>query len=220
MKIQQPGKAWGYHFGGDKGTFNDTSVSAFVMMALKDAKLCGIKFDYSKACKGLTAYYQSICTGKHKGIGQYRSIASAPLPRRHSNTAIVLLCRQLMGKRRSNPAIKEGVEYILQEGIKYSTTGRFEDDEGLYYVYYASLGMFQYGGKEWKKWNKMMKPALLKAQIKGGCADGSWPVANDKEIPNYFQKRFSFEKQAGKVYTTTLAILTLEVYYRYSPLFR
>jgi len=211
MGRQHPGRAWGYEM---YGTGNDTSVSAFALMALKDAKLCGVKADYKKAFDGLKAHYKEVCGGEHKGLGSYRNpVGSRP----HSNTGIVLMCRQFMGQKRSHPAVKEGAAYLVNEGVRWKTDGKMPEDEGIYYIYYASLGMFQYGGKEWKKWNKEMKPALVKSQIKGGCANGSWPCANGQEIPGYAQK---FDGYGGKVYTTALAILTLEVYYRYSPLFR
>jgi hypothetical protein len=34
----------------------------------------------------------------------------------------------------------------------------------MYYWYYASLAMHQYGGGAWKRWNERMMPALLKSQ--------------------------------------------------------
>jgi len=211
LDSQHPNMAWGYQMG---GTENDSSVSAFVLMALKDAKVSGIKGDYKKAFDGLEQHYQNnVGSGTHKGIVGYRR----PGQRTHSNSGIAMMCRLLMGKKRSHPSIKEAAEYIITEGTCYKTSGSVKDDEGIYYVYYASLAMFQFGGKKWKEWNKVMKKQLLEAQIKGGCADGSWPCGNNREIPGFRQ---GFEAWAGKVYSTTLAILTLEVYYRYSPLFR
>jgi len=209
---QHSGKAWGYSMA---GSVNDTSVSAFILMALKDAQISGIKADFEKAYKGLRAHYRDVCSGQHKGIGVYRSGYSED--RNHSMTGIVMLCNQFMGMKKTHPTMKESAEYLSREGLKWYTEGRVPTDEGIYYIYYASLAMFQHGGKAWKQWNKVMKEVLLKHQIKGGCADGSWPTANNKEIPGLKQP---FEERVGKVYTTTLAILTLEVYYRYSPLLR
>jgi len=215
LKAQHPGGAWGYPL---RNMVNDTTVSAYIIMALKDAKLSGIKADYSKAFKGFHRHLENVCIGKHKGIGAYRKgwhTGGGVGP--HSATGIAMMCRMFLGAKRDDPAIKEGIKYLSDEGTKWKTSGLIPGDEGIYYVYYTSLGMFQHGGKEWKKWNKQMKPELLKAQIKGGCADGSWPVANAREIPGF---KNWHERLAGKVYATTLTILTLEVYYRYSPLFR
>ena len=48
-----------------------------------------------------------------------------------------------------------------------------------------------------------MTNALLKSQISGGCKDGSWdPIV-------------SYSKRGGRVYTTALGAMTLEVYYRF-----
>jgi hypothetical protein len=53
-----------------------------------------------------------------------------------------------------------------------------------------------------------MKKVLLENQCKGGCPDGSWdPFNADK----YGAQR------AGRVFTTAVGCLSLEIYYRYLP---
>jgi hypothetical protein len=67
--------------------------------------------------------------------------------------------------------------------------------------------MFQVGGEPWKRWNNVVRDAIIGSQNTdaAACARGSWEVNN------------SFYGYAGgRVYTTALAVLTLEVYYRYS----
>ena len=73
-------------------------------------------------------------------------------------------------------------------------------------MYYATLAMFQMGGDYWKKWNESMQRVLLHTQSKGGCADGSWDAAS---APH--------GKAGGRVFTTAIGCLSLEVYYRYLP---
>jgi len=207
LKMQHPNAGWGY---GNPPHGGDTSVSAFILMALKDASISGIKADYDKAFNGFKKYLDAVSVGTHKGLTGYRGPSKG-----HSQTGISMMCRQFMGMKRSNPTMKEAAEWLVNEGPQWET-GRAKYNRGAYYVYYASLGMFQYGGKEWKQWNKEMKTSLLKDQIKGGCADGSWRCANGNEMSD----RHGWETWAGKMYTTTFCILTLEVYYRYSPLLR
>jgi hypothetical protein len=51
---------------------------------------------------------------------------------------------------------------------------------------------------------------LIQRQRRGGDEDGSWdPIAGSGEA-----------KYAGRVYTTALGCLCLEVYYRYLPLYK
>jgi hypothetical protein len=64
--------------------------------------------------------------------------------------------------------------------------------------------MFQVGGKEWKQWNVPVRDMLVRTQEKKGCARGSWPPTSH------------YGRTAGRIYATSLAVLTLEVYYRYS----
>jgi len=78
----------------------------------------------------------------------------------------------------------------------------------MYTWYYATLGMFQMGGEYWKKWNRAMIQALVPNQRKGGDEDGSWDPIN------------TVDKHGGRVETTALGALCLEVYYRYLPMAR
>ena len=82
----------------------------------------------------------------------------------------------------------------------------------FYYWYYATLCCFQQGGEIWKKWNEAMKKTLLENQIKDGSPnDGSWE-------PN--GKWVSKQRGGGRVMSTALGAMCLEVYYRYLPLYK
>src|SRR5437764_11684579 len=58
----------------------------------------------------------------------------------------------------------------------------------------------------WTAWNTRTRESLVLTQKRGGTADGSWDP----------DSRYS--DRGGRVYTTALATLTLEVYYRYLPM--
>jgi hypothetical protein len=78
----------------------------------------------------------------------------------------------------------------------------------IYYWYYGSYALFQMGGSKWKRWRKSLEKALLPSQIWKGHSQGSWdPIS-------------AWGESGGRVYTTALSILTLEVYYRFSRLLR
>jgi hypothetical protein len=81
---------------------------------------------------------------------------------------------------------------------------KWDDGNGPVYWYFATYSMFQYGGKKWHRWYPALKKALLPTQRMGGCADGSWdPVGPEG-------------KRLGRVGTTAMNALTLEIYYRYA----
>ena len=78
----------------------------------------------------------------------------------------------------------------------------------MYYNYYAAMALHHAGGPEWTTWNAKMREQLVQTQIKSGPAAGSWSVTDPHG------------QSAGQIYQTALSVLTLEVYYRYLPLYR
>jgi len=85
----------------------------------------------------------------------------------------------------------------------------------IYYLYYATQVMHHMGGKEWKTWNLGpngdgrggIRDILIGSMDKGIAnpdTEGSWLLNNGE----------------GRLMSTSLALLTLEVYYRHLPLYR
>ncbi|MFZ9090927.1 MAG: hypothetical protein ACO3FE_12645, partial [Planctomycetaceae bacterium] len=77
--------------------------------------------------------------------------------------------------------------------------------ENLYYCYFATQVMKNWGGAEWDRWNERMRDDLVRTQEQTGAASGSWTPRD----------RAGFSIAGGRLLTTCLAALTLEVYYRY-----
>jgi hypothetical protein len=64
--------------------------------------------------------------------------------------------------------------------------------------------MFQVGGEPWKRWNGAVRDRVTAMQEQGeGCDRGSWPTNEP------------FSVRGGRIYATALAVLTLEIYYRF-----
>jgi hypothetical protein len=63
-------------------------------------------------------------------------------------------------------------------------------------------------GIHWERWNAALQETLVSRQNKEGPAAGSWDV---DEL---------WGSHGGRVYTTALAALSLEVYYRFLPLYK
>jgi hypothetical protein len=116
-------------------------------------------------------------------------------------TAEALFCKQMLGIKRDNPASTEAVGYLLARRPRLS-------DQNLYYWYYGTLSMYQYGGQPWKEWNESLLDVLVSEQRTSGHAAGSW----DPKGP--------WGPHGGRVYSTALATLCLEVYYRFLPLYK
>ena len=125
-------------------------------------------------------------------------------------TAVSVLCRLFGGESRSKEEIKKGAFVLIKHPPKWQLRqGKVQSTINFYYWYYATLAMFQYGSGLWKEWNEAMQKALLPTQRRfddtkeGGCEDGSWDPIDEWGLAG------------GRVYTTALGALTLEVYYRY-----
>ena len=80
----------------------------------------------------------------------------------------------------------------------------------MYYYYYATQVMHHYGGEKWKAWNLRMRDALVRSQDKSNnpWQNGSWDPTGDGHAAS-----------GGRLMYTSLALLTLEVYYRHLPLY-
>lgn len=178
----------------------DTSVLGWQVMALKSAQMAGIGVN-SMCFEGARKWLASCSQGKEHGLYvyvPYREVSP-------SMTAVGMLCQQYMGIARDDPSMIEGRQYLL------SNLPDANIDRDIYYWYYATLAMHNFMGPDWDRWNRQMRRTLISTQCKGGCAEGSW----DPERP-------AIDKwsQAGRVYVTAFSTLTLEVYYRYLPLFK
>jgi hypothetical protein len=203
VAAQNPGLGWKY---GVRSGRNDTSVTGWCVLALKNARVAGLTvpdeafegarqwFLRGTASNGDTGY--ETPGGGSSTLEECRDIFD-DLP---VNTGVSVLCRLLMGERRSADAIRQGCKLMLERRPAWSPTGRVNN---FYYWYYGTYAMFQHGGQPWHDWNEAMQQALLPSQRTDDCANGSWD-ADDPWSP-----------VGGRIYATALNALTLEIYYRY-----
>jgi hypothetical protein len=189
---------WRYQPGED----GDTSVLGWQVMALKSAQMAGIGVN-SLAFEGARKFLASVAEGKHRGLYKYRPYDQHGI--KPSMTAVGMLCQQYIGIARDDPSMVEGREFLLAN-LPDANLNR-----DIYYWYYATLVMHNFMGPEWDRWNRPMRRTLIDTQCKGGCAEGSW----DPHQPSV-----DTWARAGRVYMTAMSVLTLEVYYRYLPLFK
>jgi hypothetical protein len=106
----------------------------------------------------------------------------------------------------TDPMLSKGADLLVN---KLPT---WEPDTGaidFYYWYYATLAMFQVGGPRWEKWNQALKTALLDKQRLNKEEDeyGSWDPLDPWAI------------EGGRIYSTAVNCLSMEVYYRYPRVF-
>jgi len=204
---QVPYSGWRY----DPRKDSDTSVTGWFVMQLKSAQMSGLRID-GIGFQGASRFLSTVTT--REGLVGYRKPTGTPCM-----TAVGMVCRQFMGVRNTESLMRKGEKYILKHPPDWplaarSPKGSAVGDRGLYYWYYATLAMFQQGGAGWKKWNATMKRALVPKQRRGGPRDGS---RND--IAGSWNPAGWADRSGGRVMSTALGALTLEVYYRYLPLY-
>ena len=182
------------------------SVASWQVMALKSAKMSGLDIN-PQTWRLVDRYLNSVANDDGSRYGYNKPPGRS---KRASLTAIGLLCRMYMGWTKDNPGIKSGVELLDEKGPDL-----FEGDQDtvdLYYNYYATQVMKQYGGAKWDKWNAALRDDLIQSQSKEGNSAGSWYF----DTPPPYQ---TTGKKAGRLYATAMACMTLEVYYRFLPIY-
>ena len=211
-RARNPYKVWRYY---PRDGDNDTSITGWMVFALKSAKEFGLKVD-EQALKYSLSWFDEVtdpstgqCGYTKRGESSSRELGledKFPSSKTESLTAVAALCRIFLGQKpKDHPVLLAAADTMIKKPPVWNTADGSID---FYYWYYGSYAMFQIGGKHWKRWQKAMHPALLKTQRRKGAAKGSWdPVG-------------AWGHQGGRVYSTAIGVLSLEVYYRYSPLLR
>ena len=188
---QHAAGGWRYQ-PGDAG---DMSQFGWQVMALKSAEIGGMPIPAETRVR-MTRFLRSVTSGRQGGLASYRA---GERPSR-TMTAEALVCRSLAGIENSFGAMEEGGQFIMGE-----LPGRGPTD--FYYYYYATLAAYQRQGSDWDRWNHALQTKLLPEQRRDGDMAGSWDP--DAMWGSY----------GGRVYSTALGALCLEVYYRYLPLY-
>lgn len=194
----QDPKGGGWRYSAPATTGGDTSVVGWQIMALKSGHLAGLGVPRDTILKaGLFLDSASSENG-----ARYSYLPEPGRPGTDTLSAVGLLSRMYMGWKNDNPALKDGVERLAKSGPSRNN---------YYYNYYAAQVLFQYTGGTgdmWKKWNEALRDQLLTQQSKDGHEKGSWYVAG------------AHNPSGGRIFTTSLATMTLEVYYRYMPIYQ
>lgn len=196
LSMQHPTDGgWRYR----RGDTGDTSQLGWQLMALKSAHLAKIHVPEVTWLR-VERFLRRVRRGQAGGLAAYRPDG----PASRTMTAEALFCRQLMYQAEAIPfdpaATLEALDTIAQE---LPTSSR----RNLYYWYYATLALYENQNQSaaaaavWGDWNHALTTTLLTTQQD----DGSWSEAT------------VWGGYGGRVYTTALSAMCLEVYYRYSP---
>ena len=182
----------------------DVSMLGWQLMSLKSAEIAGVMIPETVRTR-MKSFVETVRQGKSGGLFGYRrnkvagGLNSEPVS--PTMTAEALFCQQMLGYPRDSAASTESIAYLMRNPPRLS-------DMNFYYWYYGTLAMYQHGGKPWQDWNSIVRDMLVEQQVQTGPMAGTWDP-NDE-----------WGRYGGRLYSTALATLTLEVYYRLLPLYR
>jgi len=172
----------------------DTSQLGWQLMALKSAELAGIRVPEA-TWQGAARFLESVSGGNHGGLASYR-----PGERfTRTMTAEALACREFLGLLPSSPTCREAADYLLSELPGDSEPGN------LYYWYYATMALYPIQGPHWRRWSGALHTTLVGTQRRDGVLAGSWDPST------------RWDGYGGRVYSTAMAALCLQTYYRFFP---
>lgn len=199
---QQTGGGWDYTAA--RTGRNDTSITGFAVMALKSASAAGIDVPWTTTY-GMLAHFHRMTTDNaevvysDQGVGVGRAGPGM--------IAVGALARQFLGWPADSDVLRKQYMMMRRNPPRWEllTADAYHN---MYYWYYGTLAMFQAGGENWRHWNDNLRDMLVQRQRQKGCARGSWDPAGKW-----------LGRVAGRVYSTAINAMNLQVYYRYLPVY-
>ena len=178
------------------GEAGDTSVVGWQVMALKSGEMAGLPVPAATQ-EGIRRWLKSV-EGNQPVGGKFGYTDRNASP---AMSAEGLLCLQFLGTGRNDPSMRAGADFLL--------TQLPEKSQGptSYYWYYGTQVMYHMQGNYWQEWNAALRDMVVETQIKDGHMAGTWNPVD------------SWEHRGGRIYSTSIKLLLLEIYYRHLPLY-
>ena len=192
---------------------NDSSITSLALIALKSADYAGVEIPRSAYLKMIYHFQRMTDTDNFLFYGDKSKITDRR--KGAGMLATNIFSRLILGQDKNSNAIKSQVQLLMHylPDTKKVKSQEMSTDQSLNHSYYSwylgTLACFFHGGDVWTRWNTASKPAILSQQIveKHSHSLGSFRTAD----------MWSFA--AGKIYSTSINVLSLEIYYRYMPAF-
>lgn len=188
----------GWRYSSEKAAPSDCSVSGWVMLALKTAREADIQVD-DAVMQHMVAFFENQAdhlTG--------RTHYQTPTFITDATTGVGMMVYEFVLKDPKAELVRLAADYLAGEAENHWGQGKPGNSD--FYVWYnCTLAMFQAGGDDWKRWNNVVRDHVIGLQIAGDeCVRGSW------------DPKSQWGSYGGRIYTTALGVLTLEVYYRFT----
>ena len=178
----------------------DCSVSGWVMLALKTALEAEIKVNPE------TIYRMVQFFKAHADLHTGRTHYQVGVGGTDALTGVGMMLDQFILHDPHSQLVQLAAPYLAGQA-EAEWGGELGTGLSDFYTWYnCTLAMFQAGGNPWNRWNGAVRDHVQKLQIGGAeCAGGSWDPTTSR-----------WGSAGGRIYTTALGVLTLEVYYRFA----
>ncbi len=203
-QLQNPYGGWRYTV---LDGSSDSSITGWMLMALKSARLAGLEVSSPSANNGVT-FLKTMMDPKTFRVG-YVTAGSPPArlaetakkfphDQSESLTAVSLAVRLHYGENEKSAPI-QGMKKRLLDLPPVWEEPRID----MYYWYYGAMATELLGGSAWTRWKKAIDKVILPKQIEEGVHAGSWDAAG------------AWGSTGGRIYSTAMMVMILEVPYRY-----
>jgi hypothetical protein len=186
---------------------DDLSITGWAVLALAAAREAN--FEIPSENLDRLAQFMKDCT-RSDGEAVYADEGTRAGHRGLAMLAGSNVCRRLLGEPGDSYTQQQQLKRMAKEPPNWTQAGDL-DGSNMYYWYYASIAMLlakdgDGGDDRWRQWNIALKRTLLDNQVKSGGRRGSYdPVCHWGK------------NGGGRVYSTAICVLNLEIYYRYEP---
>ncbi len=173
------------------GRPGDLSVTGWQLMALKSCEISG--FPTGPVTYKLAEDFVDSMAAPSQGYG-YLQPGEQP-----TMTAVGVLSKMYLGAEFTKGTQEQSTRFLADHG---------PSKNDMYFNFYATQVLHHRHDDAWPDWNEKQRNYLIRTQDASGThSAGSW----------YFPDHHG--KVGGRLYTTAMAVMILEVYYRYLPLY-
>ncbi len=221
LRAQNPDLGWRY---GVQPGMNDSSVTGWMVLALKSAKMAGLEFDTTKSYASAAEWFKLVTVDVNgypktgydtPGSDNARLRTAGDYENNPSMDAIYVMSMLFMDKADLNDKTIKSLSRVCIEK-NYLPSWELNKID-YYYWYYASLALFQVGGNVWKTWEDAMVKTLLDHQRGWHKLDQEKGLTSKELLDEHgsWDSVDAWGPAGGRVYATAINCLTLQVYYRY-----
>ncbi len=169
----------------------DISVTICEVMALRSARNAGIKVP-KETIERAIAYVRS-CQNSDGGFRYMSTTGTSLWPRTAAGVASLYYAGVY-----SDNSIDRGLNYLI-DAVNPGSENTGAEAHYFYGHYYAVQAMYLAGGKRWARWWPNIRDEMISKQ----AVNGGW-----------------MDYQAGQAYSTSMALIVLQMPKRYLPIFQ